>query len=73
LTAAKKGAHMSKRTIGLAIIVLGALVSILSLVADQIGFGFAPSVVGWKQLTASNIGIFIALFGLWFSQAQPKG
>jgi hypothetical protein len=65
---------MSKRTIGLAIIVIGALVSILSLVADPLGFGYYPDIVGWKQLTGSNIGISIALFGLWFSQAQqPKG
>jgi hypothetical protein len=49
LTAAKKGVHMSKRTIGLAIIVIGALVSILSLVADPLGVGYAPHIVGWKQ------------------------
>jgi hypothetical protein len=29
-------------------------------------------MVGWKNHTGSDIGIFIAIFGLWFSQAQPK-
>ena len=63
---------MSKRTIGLALIVFGAIVSIFSLVADPMGVGAAPTIVGWKQLTGSNIGLFISLVGLWFSQGGDK-
>ncbi len=62
---------MSRRTLGLAFIVLGAVVSIISLAADAFGFGWV-SGVGWKQLTGSNIGIFIAIFGLWFSQGEKS-
>ena len=58
---------MTKRTLGLALILLGMIVSIFSIVADPIGVGLAPQVVGWKQLTGSNIGIFIGFVGLWFS------
>ena len=63
---------MSKRTLGLAFIVFGAILSFFALVADPIGFGAQPTIVGWKQLTVSNIGIFIAIFGIWFSQAQAN-
>ena len=59
---------MSKRTLGLALILFGMLVSIFSLVADPLGISFYPNVVGWKNLTGANIGIFIAFVGLWFSQ-----
>ena len=60
---------MSNRTIGLVFIMIGALMSVFSLVADAIGFG-SLSGVGWKQLTGSDIGIFIAIVGLWLSQAE---
>jgi hypothetical protein len=63
---------MSKRTIGLALIVFGAIVSVFSLTADPLGFGAVPTIVGWKQLTGSNIGFFIAFVGLWFSQGSDK-
>jgi hypothetical protein len=63
---------MSYRTMGLIFILLGALVSVVSLTADPLGLGAAPTIVGWKQLTGSNFGIFIAIFGLWLSQAKSK-
>ena len=61
---------MFYRTIGLILIVFGAVISIFALVADPIGLGAVPNIVGWKQLALSNVGIFIAIVGLWFSQGE---
>jgi uncharacterized membrane protein len=67
---------MFKRLISFGLILLGAAVSVFSLVADPLGFGAAPNVVGWKQLTGAFVGVFIAIFGLWLNQSaaqtQPK-
>lgn len=63
---------MIKRLASFALIVLGAVVSIFSLVADPIGFGAAPTMVGWKQLTGAVVGIFMGIFGLWLSNAQSE-
>jgi hypothetical protein len=63
---------MFKRLLSLGFIVLGTVVSIVSLVADPLGFGSGPDVVGWKQLTGMVVGIFIAIFGLWLSQTQTQ-
>ncbi len=63
---------MLNRWIGLGIIFFGAVVSIVSLTADPLGLGARPTIVGWKQLTGSDAGIFIAMVGLWFSQAAAK-
>ena len=65
---------MSKRLISFALILFGAAVSILSLAADPLGFGGVPGI-GWKQIMGVVVGIFIAIFGLWWAQGQekPKG
>lgn len=64
--------EMLKRMIGLAVIIFGTLVLIVSLTADPIGIGGAPNVVGYKQLTGAGVGIMIAIIGLWFSQGAEK-
>lgn len=63
---------MIKRLSSLGLILFGAVVSIISLVADHIGFGSGPDQVGWKQLTGAVVGIFLAIFGLWLSQVQAQ-
>ena len=63
---------MSKRTIGFALIVLGIVVSVLSLTADAIGFGAAPTAVGWKQIIGAVVGILIAISGVWLSRSQAN-
>jgi hypothetical protein len=51
-----------------ALIVLGALLTIGAIFADEIGFSGGGDGFGWKQLIAVIVGIIIALFGvsLWF-------
>jgi len=60
--------------ISFGLILFGAAGSVFSLDADPLGFGAAPHVVGWKQLTGAFVDIFIAIFGLWLNQitAQPQ-
>jgi Mg2+ and Co2+ transporter CorA len=53
---------MSKRTIGIGLIVLGVIFAIVSLAADAVGLGHAPGL-GWEQLTWACVGVIVALIG----------
>ncbi len=55
---------MSKRTIGMGLIVLGVLLLIGSLGADVLGLGGAPGI-GWKQLVGAGVGLIVAIAGVW--------
>ena len=56
---------MSQKTIGLVVMVGGAVLLILSLTADLIGIGSYPGL-HWAQLTGAAIGLVVLMFGLWF-------
>ncbi len=60
---------MSKKTIGLILIIGGLVFSILSLVADLIGIGSYPGM-NWAQITGTAIGLAVFIFGLWFRNAK---
>jgi hypothetical protein len=62
---------MYMRMLGLAVILIGAVVLIISLTADPTGLGAAAGV-GFKQLTGAGVGIIIAIIGLWVSQGAEK-
>ena len=51
-----------------ALVVLGAVLTLGAIFADDIGFSGGGDGFGWKQLIATIVGIIIALFGasLWF-------
>jgi hypothetical protein len=55
-----------------ALVVLGALLALGAIFADEIGFSGGGDGFGWKQLIATIVGLIIALFGisLWF---RPTG
>lgn len=53
---------MSKRTIGIGLIVLGVIFAIVSLAADVVGLGKAPGL-GWEQLTWACVGVIVSLIG----------
>ncbi len=61
---------MSKKNIGIAVIVLGVALVTVSLAADLIGLGVAP-VVGWKQMLGAAIGVIAALGGVWLMLQKP--
>jgi cytochrome c biogenesis protein CcdA len=54
---------MSKKTISLIAIILGAVVTLGSLTADLIGIGSYPGL-NWAQLTGTAIGLLLILLGL---------
>jgi cytochrome c biogenesis protein CcdA len=54
---------MSKKTISLIAIILGAIVTFSSLTADLIGIGSYPGL-NWAQLTGTAIGLLLILLGL---------
>ena len=56
---------MSKRTLGIVLIVLGVLLVILSLSADALGIGNGAGI-GWKQILGAVIGVLVAAGGAWW-------
>ena len=54
---------MSTKSIGFALIVLGVIVLVVSLLADVIGVGQYPSAIGWRQYLVAAIGFIIAVVG----------
>ncbi|MFA5872883.1 MAG: hypothetical protein WC832_02870 [Anaerolineales bacterium] len=58
---------MSKRTMGLMLIALGAVGLVVSLAADVIGIGSYPGING-AQLLGAATGLILALGGVWLAQ-----
>ena len=54
---------MSRKSIGLALFIVGILISAVSLSADYIGLG-QNNFIGYEQQTGIAIGLVIALVGL---------
>ena len=55
---------MSNRNIGIAMIVIGGLLMVVSLLADVIGVGWQPGVFGWKQMLGTATGVIFAIVGI---------
>jgi hypothetical protein len=62
---------MSKRMIGIVLIVVGVVVLVGSLAADSLGIGGAPGI-GWKQLIGAGVGVIIAIVGFWSLRGQTS-
>jgi hypothetical protein len=56
----------SKKTAGIALLVAGIVILILSLVANSIGLG-NPSVFGWIQIVGAIAGAIAAVVGLFLT------
>jgi predicted membrane protein len=56
---------MSKRNLGIAMIFIGVLLILASLLADVIGIGWHPEVFGWKQILGTAAGITLSLVGIF--------
>lgn len=63
---------MDKKYTGISIIIIGAAITIISLIADVIGLGGDPSVIGWKQLLGAGVGVVIIAAGLWLTLKNRK-
>ncbi len=55
---------MSKRNIGIALIVVGVVLVLVSLLADAIGLGAQPGIIGWKQILGAAVGAAAAIGGM---------
>jgi hypothetical protein len=54
---------MIDKVLSLGLMILGTLVIALSTLADTLGLGTEPNVIGWKQYSGTVIGLVIVLFG----------
>lgn len=54
---------MNDKVLSLALMVLGIAVMAISLLADAIGIGTEPAVIGWKQYSGAFLGVVLVLFG----------
>jgi len=62
---------MSIRTIGFLLMVGGAILLVISLVADLIGLGSYPGL-NWAQLTGAAVGLVVLIVGVWLTIRNPK-
>jgi uncharacterized membrane protein len=61
---------MSKRTLGVVLIILGLVVLVVSLAADPLGIGNGTGF-GWKQILGSVVGALVAVVGAWLARSNP--
>jgi hypothetical protein len=61
---------MSKKTLGIVLVVVGVIVVIASLGADAFGFGGSPGL-GWKQALGAVVGVITVAVGAWFWPGLP--
>ncbi len=61
---------MSKRTMGVVLVVLGVVMLVVSLAADMIGIGNQAGI-GWKQILGAVVGVIIAVGGVWLALRKP--
>ena len=62
---------MSKRTIGVIVLVAGLLLVILSITADAVGIG-AEAGFGLKQTVGVIVGILVATAAAWWTWKKPR-
>ena len=55
----------NRKTIGIALIVIGVVALIVSLAADPIGLGGAPGF-GYKQIVGTVVGVVVAAVGYYY-------
>ena len=53
-----------KKTAGIVLLVIGAIILILSLIADLIGLGVNPTVFGYGQIIGVVVGVILIIVGL---------
>jgi hypothetical protein len=55
---------MPTKTLGLTLIIVGILLLTVSLLADVIGIGARPAVIGWKQIAGAVVGLAVCVVGI---------
>jgi hypothetical protein len=54
---------MSTKSLGVVLVVLGLVLAAISLLADVLGLGADPGIIGWKQLLGAGVGVLIMIGG----------
>jgi len=62
---------MSKKTISLAAIIIGLIVTLISLMADLVGIGSYPGI-NYAQLGGAAIGLIIVMIGLLLQRKKGE-
>lgn len=55
---------MSRRTLGVGLILVGISIAAASVLADFVGLGAHPGVIGWKQILGGAVGVAVIAAGL---------
>jgi hypothetical protein len=55
---------MSKRIWGIILIVAGIAIILIALLADVIGVGAQPDIIGWRQILGAVIGAALGIGGV---------
>ena len=53
-----------KKIAGIVLFVTGAIILVLSLIADLIGIGVNPIVFGYRQIIGTIVGVIVIVAGL---------
>jgi len=61
---AERGNRMSNKQTGVILLIAGLVLLAVSLLADVIGVGGQPGIIGWKQILGAVVGGLVALAGL---------
>ncbi len=60
---------MTKRTIGIILIIVGVIGAAVSLAADPLGIGTYPGI-NWAQLLGAVVGIVVVMVGAWLTRVD---
>ncbi|MEW6718033.1 MAG: hypothetical protein AB1345_11090 [Chloroflexota bacterium] len=54
---------MKNKIIGWILFAIGLIVFLVSILADLIGIGTDPTIIGWAQLTGAAVGVAVVIVG----------
>jgi Na+/H+ antiporter NhaA len=67
-------AFVSGKSLGVLLAVLGLGLLAVSLLADRLGVGAMPGVIGWKQILGAGIGVLLMAGGVFLARRRsPSG
>ena len=64
-------AFVSGKSLGVLFAVLGLGLLAVSLLADRLGVGAMPGVIGWKQILGALLGLFLMAGGVLLALRRP--
>jgi len=62
---------MSKKSLGLLVVIVGILLLLVSLIADYVGIGRSPGV-GWIQIVGAVVGVLLAVVGGFLLRSEQS-